>query len=104
MFDRFIDAHIRMLAGLFPVTLILGSRQCGKTTLAKAFGGGSYFDLERPSDVQVFSPDIEGALRRFPEPIILDEAQRLPELFSVLRSVVDEMRNVRGRIGVEDSR
>ena len=97
MFDRFIESHIHVLAGLFPVTLILGPRQCGKTTLAKRLGGGSYFDLERPSDVQVFAPDIEGALRRFPEPLILDEAQRLPELFSVLRSVVDEKREVRGR-------
>jgi hypothetical protein len=57
--------------------LILGPRQCGKTTLAKHFVRGRYFDLEKPSDVQVFAGDIEFALRRFSEPVILDEARVL---------------------------
>lgn len=77
--------------------LLLGPRQCGKTTLAREWLGGSYFDLEKPSDRQLFAADVEGALRRAPEPLVLDEAQRLPELFSVLRALIDENRRRQGR-------
>lgn len=77
--------------------MLLGPRQCGKTTLARAAFSGSYFDLEKPSDIQVFSGDVEGALRRFPEPMLLDEAQRVPEIFPVLRALIDEARRKNGR-------
>ena len=77
--------------------LILGPRQCGKTTLAEHFLDGEYFDLEKPSDRQVFGGDPELALRRLPEPCLLDEAQALPELFPVLRSLIDEDRKRNGR-------
>lgn len=69
----------------------------GKTTLAKHFLKGEYFDLQRPSDQQVFADDIEFVLRRFETPLILDEAQTLPELFPVLRSIIDLDRKHAGR-------
>lgn len=97
MFDRFLAPHLHKLARQFPAVMLLGPRQCGKTTLVRAAFAGSYFDLERPSDVQVIAGDMEGALRRFPEPLLLDEAQRLPELFSVLRALIDESRRQNGR-------
>ncbi len=97
MFTRFIASHLHKLARQFPAVMLLGPRQCGKTTLVRAAFDGSYFDLERPSDIQVFAGDMEGALRRFPEPLLLDEAQRLPELFSVLRALIDESRRQNGR-------
>ena len=81
----------------FPAVLVLGPRQCGKTTLAKAVIGGSYFDLEKPSDRQVFEGDIELALQRIESPIVLDEAQSMPELFPVLRALIDEDRTRTGR-------
>jgi hypothetical protein len=65
--------------------------------LAKHFLEGEYFDLERPSDQQVFVDDIEFALRRFETPLIIDEAQTLPELFPVLRSMIDLDRQQTGR-------
>ncbi len=77
--------------------LIVGPRQCGKTTLARHFLQGTYFDLEKPSDYQVFSDDVELALSRLDEPLILDEAQVVPQLFSVLRSVIDQKRQRTGR-------
>lgn len=77
--------------------LVLGPRQCGKTTLAKHCVHGRYLDLEKPSDVQVFAEDIEFALRRISAPVILDEAQALPALFPVLRSLIDESRHGHGR-------
>ena len=76
---------------------MLGPRQCGKTTLARHFVAGRYFDLERPSDLQVFTGDIEYALRQLKGPFILDEAQTLPPLFPVLRALIDESRRARGR-------
>ena len=88
---------VKDLAAQFPAVLILGARQCGKTTLARAFLKGEYFDLEKPSDLQVFLGDPELALRRFQSPIIIDEAQTLPEIFPVLRAMIDEKRAEKGR-------
>jgi hypothetical protein len=97
MIRRFAQSLIQVLGQQFPAVLIVGARQCGKTTLAKHFLQGSYFDLERPSDYQVFAGDIELALSRLGEPLILDEAQAVPQLFSVLRSVIDQKRGQTGR-------
>ncbi len=97
MIRRFAQTLVKTLSEQFPAILIQGARQCGKTTLARHFLDGNYFDLERPSDYQVFAGDIELALSRLDEPLILDEAQTLPQLFSVLRSAIDQRRNRRGR-------
>ena len=97
MIRRFAQKLIETLARQFPAVMILGPRQCGKTTLARHFLQGNYFDLERPSDYQVFAGDLELALGRLDEPLILDEAQTVPQLFSVLRSVIDEKRDQSGR-------
>lgn len=97
MVPRFAQSLIGTLAEQFPAVLIQGPRQCGKTTLAKHFLRGTYFDLEKPSDYQVFAGDAELALERLDEPLILDEAQNVPQLFSVLRAVIDERRNESGR-------
>lgn len=97
MIPRLLVSLVHELAGQFPAVLILGPRQCGKTTLATRFLKGTYFDLEKPSDRQVFEPDVQFALSRFPEPLIIDEAQTLPHLFTVLRSIIDEKRKSAGR-------
>lgn len=85
------------LARQFPAVLILGPRQCGKTTLARHFLQGEYFDLERPSHRQVFDADAESALAGGGQPLILDEVQSVPTIFSVLRAVIDEDRSQTGR-------
>ena len=82
-----IEAAIRRS----PVTALLGPRQCGKTTLARQVAAGRraiYFDLESPSDRRrLENPELVlGRERRL---IILDELQARPELFSVLRVLVD---------------
>lgn len=97
MIERRTISLVRDLAEQFPAVLILGARQCGKTTLAKGFLEGEYFDLEKPSDLQVFMGDPELALRRFRGPLVIDEAQTLPEIFPILRALIDEKRNERGR-------
>lgn len=97
MIPRTAQSSLQNLAGQFPAVLVLGPRQCGKTTLIRHFVNARYFDLERPSDLQVFAGDIELALQGFKAPLILDEAQTLPELFPVLRGVIDDDRRKHGR-------
>ncbi|MBS0366213.1 MAG: ATP-binding protein [Proteobacteria bacterium] len=97
MIPRDAEPHLKKLATQFPAVLLLGPRQCGKTTLVRHFVDGRYFDLERPSDLQVFSGDAEYALQKLPGPLILDEAQTLPALFPVLRAVIDAARHKNGR-------
>jgi len=75
---------------------ILGPRQSGKSTLAKAIMGGRsdriYLDLERPSDLQKLAePELFFDLHKG-KLICLDEIQRTPEIFPILRSVIDERR------------
>ena len=74
-----------------PVTALLGPRQCGKTTLARLFGNrlsATYFDLESELDVRrLANPELVlGELRGL---VVLDEIQRLPALFNVLRVLAD---------------
>lgn len=78
-----------------PVTALLGPRQCGKTTLARVFGEGkttTHFDLESQPDLQrLQNPELMlGSLEQL---VILDEIQVMPELFNVLRVLVDRPEN-----------
>lgn len=81
----------------FPAVGLVGPRQAGKTTLAKliadSFGGPViYLDLENPQDLQKLD-DAQLYLQQFQDHlIILDEAQRKPELFPLLRSMIDQER------------
>jgi hypothetical protein len=80
------------------VVTVLGPRQCGKTTfIRRALPDWTYLDLERPSDVAPLAADPEARLAQITGPLILDEAQRLPELFPVLRGMVDRRGARRGR-------
>ena len=78
----------------FPVVGLLGSRQVGKTTLAKDlqpdYPGAIYLDLELPSDFNKLT-DPELYLRQYSDRlIIIDEIQRSPGLFPVIRALVDQ--------------
>jgi hypothetical protein len=78
-----------------PVTALLGPRQCGKTTLARIFGkekDATFFDLEsQPDRIRLQNPQLMlGSLKGL---VILDEIQEMPELFQVLRVLVDRPEN-----------
>ncbi|MFH0786362.1 MAG: ATP-binding protein [Pseudomonadota bacterium] len=95
---RNIEKKIDELLGFFPVTIILGVRQCGKTTLAKMLRPQwRYFDLERAKDFDFISRDFDFFLKEHPHSIVIDEAQRFPELFQELRSVIDRDRRRKNR-------
>jgi len=73
------------------IVALLGPRQCGKTTLARKFvapGSLSYFDLESPASLARLA-DPEIALRHLRGMVVIDEIQRRPELFPLLRVLAD---------------
>jgi uncharacterized protein len=87
---RQLTEQLRSLLRSFPAVLLVGPRQCGKSTLARhVLPGWTYLDLERPADLSVLAADLEGFFEAHPRSVVLDEAQRLPEIFSVLRYVID---------------
>ncbi len=80
----------------FPIVGILGARQVGKTTLARELARRShrpstFFDLERADDLAALADPL-GALERLKGLVVLDEIQRLPEVFPVLRVLADRPR------------
>jgi predicted AAA+ superfamily ATPase len=80
----------------FPAVVLLGPRQAGKTTLAlaeaKRRGDALYLDLELPSAQRQLDDPEAFLLAHRGRLVILDEVQRMPELFSVLRGVIDQRR------------
>jgi len=75
----------------YPVVTVTGPRQSGKTTLVRdAFPKHAYVTLENPSQRQMALEDPMGFLSRHPNGVILDEAQRAPDLFSYLQGIVDD--------------
>lgn len=93
-YNRLIETEILDALEKYPVTAILGPRQVGKSTLAKYIiakkSNVVYLDLERPSDLnklddaEWFFHTNKGSL------FCIDEIQRKPELFPVIRSLVDD--------------
>lgn len=97
MFLRFAAATVARLAQEFPVVTLIGPRQSGKTTLARAaFPGKPYVSLETPNERAYAQEDPLAFLDRFPQGAVLDEAQHAPQLFSYLQTRVD----LDGRMGL----
>lgn len=96
---RGISENIQYLLATFPVVIVLGARQVGKSTLLKqCLPAAPYFDLERESDFLRISSDVEGFFRVFErETLVLDEAQTWLPLFGAIRVEVDRDRGRRGR-------
>lgn len=89
---------INQLLEIFPVILILGVRQCGKTTLAKqARPQWKYFDLENVSDFDFISNDLDFFFKEYQTSVIIDEAQEYPLIFKQLRGVIDAERSLKNR-------
>ncbi len=85
-------ARIRGSYDVHPAVAIEGPRQCGKSTLARAFAAAAsevtFFDLESPADLQRLETP-EQTLRPLRGLVVIDEAQRMPGLFPVLRVLLD---------------
>jgi predicted AAA+ superfamily ATPase len=86
------------LLEMFPAVAVIGPRQCGKSTLVKAVAPDwKYYDLERPDDYQLITSDPLAFFSRQTSKTIIDEAQQFPELFQVLRGIIDQDRQACGR-------
>jgi predicted AAA+ superfamily ATPase len=93
MITRTLTESIRNLSKFFPVIYLGGPRQSGKTTLLKyLYPNLPYSNLENPDVRQLAETDPRRYLGSFPAGAILDEAQRVPHLFSYLQGIVDDDR------------
>jgi uncharacterized protein len=97
MIKRQLLAHITGLLKQFPAVAILGPRQVGKTTLAQQLMATRkektiYLDMEKPADRNRLMDAYSYLQSQKGKTVIIDEVQLFPELFSVLRPLIDEYR------------
>ena len=86
-----LEAEIASAIRAYPVTLLLGPRQCGKTSLARRLAGArkaTYFDLEDP-ETPLRPEEAATVLRGLRGLVVIDEVQRQPGLFPLLRVLAD---------------
>ncbi len=90
MIKRFLEHYLRRDASYYPVLTLTGPRQSGKTVLARAaFPEHDYVNLEETEPRLLAKEDPRGFLNRFRHPVILDEVQRVPDIFSYIQTAVD---------------
>ena len=92
--QRNITSKVEKCLQNFPAVALIGSRQCGKTTLAKYIleknPNSLYLNLENPDDLSKLEQPTLFFYQYSDRLICLDEIQRKPEIFSVLRSIIDK--------------
>lgn len=97
---RTLENKVRYMAEHFPVVLVCGARQVGKTTLLKKIAEENkniqYVTLDYPRIRLLAKEDPELFLQQYPEPLIIDEIQYAPELLPFIKIKVDE-KNESGR-------
>ena len=98
MIKRALQPVIEKLVKAFSAVVVLGPRQVGKTTLVKLIAKTNkkksiYLDLEKHSDFDKLNRDAEEYLGSYlNECVLIDEVQRMPKLFPLLRAMIDEKR------------
>lgn len=87
---RTAEKLLKKLSACFPIVVITGPRQSGKTTLARTvFAKKPFVSLEDMDNRRFAEEDPRGFLARFPQGAVLDEVQHCPSLFSYLQTRVD---------------
>ena len=102
MLERQITERLQATIAQVPAVALLGARQVGKTTLAKTIAkdiDSLYLDLEAPEDLLKLSDPTSFLSGHADKLVILDEIQRSPELFLVLRGLIDKSREQGRRAG-----
>lgn len=104
MIERDLTATLRASLAQYPAVALLGARQVGKTTLARAVcdtgAGCEYLDMENPVDCSKLSDPVGYLERLEGRLVVLDEVQRMPNLFQPLRGLIDQGR----RRGIDSGR
>lgn len=92
MFQRAIYPTLMSRLKQFPIAVLTGPRQSGKTTLLKTkCAGYDYINLESPDAMALMTQDPKAILnQRYKEGLIIDEAQKFPDLFSYIQVISDE--------------
>ncbi len=94
--SRSLESRVKEMAEHFPVVLVCGARQVGKTTLLKKVaddnGGIRYVTLDHPRIRELAKTDPELFLQQYAPPVIIDEIQYAPELLPYIKIKVDEQR------------
>jgi predicted AAA+ superfamily ATPase len=91
MIERLLQPRLLDLATRYPVLTLTGPRQSGKTTLSRmAFPELPYLSLENPAQREFAQEDPVAFLARYGGGAIIDEVQRVPQIFSYLQGLVDE--------------
>ena len=91
MIERSIEEKLLQMTTKFPVVTLTGTRQCGKSTLLRQrFNDFKYISLEDVDHRQFALEDPRGFLMNFGSPLVIDEAQYAPDLFSYIQTRVDE--------------
>lgn len=93
LIHRQLKDTLQEMLHLFPVLTLIGPRQSGKTTLCRElFTDLPYVNFEDISQLEEVRYDPKGFLRKYPNGLLIDEAQRFPDIFSYLQVAVDEDR------------
>lgn len=91
MVKRLLENKLRIVSKKYPVVLLTGPRQSGKTTLCRSlFGSKPYISFEDPDNREFADQDPRGLLDRYPDGAVFDEIQRCPKLLSYLQGIVDK--------------
>ena len=95
-YERTIEKNIRAISETFPVLLVTGPRQVGKTTLLKKMAeeDRKYVSLDNPTNRILAKKEPELFLQRFAPPVIIDEVQYAPELFDFIKIHADEYKEM----------
>lgn len=94
---RELEKLLKEYQDIFPVIAIIGPRQCGKSTMARQisnnFSNAVYLDLESEKDLNKLKVDASFFLRNNTDKtIFIDEVQQYPDIYSILRPIVDEIK------------
>jgi predicted AAA+ superfamily ATPase len=90
---RKLNEHLKNAALYYPIISVGGPRQAGKSTILKqVFPDYEYINLEDPDKYALVTSDVRGFFEKYKQGVIIDEAQKVPVLFSFLQGIVDENR------------
>ncbi|MCL2661974.1 MAG: ATP-binding protein [Oscillospiraceae bacterium] len=94
-YERKLEQTLRSISDTFPVLVLTGPRQVGKTTLQRhiAESGRKYVALDNPTDRALAKSEPELFLQRYSPPVIIDEVQYAPELFDYIKVHADKHKN-----------